>query len=64
MKPLKTPYVMSQLSIAVIVGRLRCDSFNAQLARAITKLAPADFSLKHKVCRSIIRTTTEVPPLR
>jgi chromate reductase, NAD(P)H dehydrogenase (quinone) len=37
---------MSQLNIAVVVGSLRRDSFNAQLARAIAKLAPADFSFK------------------
>ena len=36
---------MSQLNIAVLVGSLRRDSFNAQLARAIAKLTPADFSL-------------------
>lgn len=30
--------------IAVIVGSLRKDSFNRQLARAVTSLAPADFS--------------------
>ena len=32
---------MSQLNIAVLVGSLRRDLFNAQLARA----TPADFSL-------------------
>jgi hypothetical protein len=31
---------MSQINIAVIVGSLRRDSFNAKLARAIAKLAP------------------------
>src|SRR5688572_13447842 len=35
---------MSQYSIAVIVGSLRRDSFNRQLATAIAKLAPQDFS--------------------
>ena len=37
---------MSQYQIAVIVGSLRRDSFNRQLANAIAKLAPVDFSLK------------------
>ena len=35
---------MSQYPIAVIVGSLRADSFNRRLARALTKLAPSDFS--------------------
>jgi len=35
---------MSQYPIAVIVGSLRADSFNRRLARALAKLAPADFS--------------------
>jgi chromate reductase len=30
--------------IAVVVGSLRKDSFNRQLAHAVTSLAPADFS--------------------
>lgn len=38
---------MSQTNIAVIVGSLRRDSFNAKLARAIAKLAPADFKFTH-----------------
>jgi chromate reductase, NAD(P)H dehydrogenase (quinone) len=38
---------MSQINIAVIVGSLRRDSFNAKLARAIAKLAPVDFTFKH-----------------
>ena len=38
---------MSQINIAVIVGSLRRDSFNAKLAQAIAKLAPADFTFKH-----------------
>src|SRR5712671_6378290 len=38
---------MSQTNIAVIVGSLRRDSFNAKLAKAIAKLAPAEFTLKH-----------------
>lgn len=35
------------MNIAVLVGSLRRDSFNAKLARAIEKLAPADFTFKH-----------------
>jgi len=35
---------MSQYPIAVIVGSLRRDSFNRQLANAMAKLAPPDFS--------------------
>jgi chromate reductase len=38
---------MSQINIAVIIGSLRRDSFNAKLAQAIAKLAPADFTFKH-----------------
>lgn len=37
---------MSQYPIAVIVGSLRKDSFNGQLAAALAKLAPAEFSFK------------------
>lgn len=37
---------MSQFQIVVIVGSLRKDSFNRQLATAIVKLAPAEFSFK------------------
>jgi len=37
---------MSQYQIAVLVGSLRKDSFNRQLANAIAKLAPAEFSFK------------------
>lgn len=37
---------MSQITIAVLVGSLRRDSFNAKLATAIAKLAPADFTFK------------------
>ena len=37
---------MSQYQIAVIVGSLRKDSFNRQLANALPKLAPAEFSFK------------------
>ncbi len=35
---------MSSYQIAVIVGSIRKDSLNFKLAKAITKLAPADFS--------------------
>jgi len=38
--------IMSQYQIAVIVGSLRRDSFNRQLADAIVKLAPPEFSFK------------------
>ena len=37
---------MAQYNIAVIVGSLRKDSFNAKLATALARLAPADFSFK------------------
>ncbi len=37
---------MSTIRIAVIVGSLRRESFNRQLANAIVKLAPADFSFE------------------
>ncbi|MCS5708104.1 NAD(P)H-dependent oxidoreductase [Candidatus Berkiella cookevillensis] len=37
---------MTQYQIAVIVGSIRRDSFNAQLAKALAKLAPANFSFK------------------
>lgn len=37
---------MSQFQIAVIVGSLRKDSFNRQLADAVVKLAPSEFSFK------------------
>lgn len=37
---------MAQYSIAVIVGSLRRDSFNAKLANALGKLAPPEFSFK------------------
>jgi chromate reductase len=35
---------MSQYAIAVVVGSLRRDSFNRQLANAVVKLAPPEFS--------------------
>lgn len=38
---------MGQYPIAVIVGSLRRDSFNRQLASAMVKLAPPEFSFKH-----------------
>ncbi|MFZ6748192.1 NADPH-dependent FMN reductase [Undibacterium sp. Ren11W] len=37
---------MSQIHIAIIVGSLRQDSFNLKLAKALTKLAPADVTFK------------------
>ena len=37
---------MSQYHIAVIVGSLRKDSINRQLANAIARLAPAEFSFR------------------
>jgi chromate reductase, NAD(P)H dehydrogenase (quinone) len=42
-EPLKE-LVMNKYAIAVIVGSLRNDSFNRKLARAVVKLAPAEFS--------------------
>jgi chromate reductase len=41
--------VMSKYQIAVIVGSLRRESFNRQLANAIVKLAPAHFAFKQIV---------------
>ncbi|MFC5570425.1 NADPH-dependent FMN reductase [Lysobacter yangpyeongensis] len=38
---------MAQLTIAVLVGSLRKDSFNRQLANALAKLAPPDFAFQH-----------------
>jgi chromate reductase len=38
---------MNQMKIAVFVGSLRMDSFNRRLARAVEKLAPAEFAFKH-----------------
>jgi chromate reductase len=35
---------MAQVTIAVVVGSLRRDSFNAKLADALVKLGPADWS--------------------
>lgn len=37
---------MSQYQIAVIVGSLRRDSFNRQLAKAMAKLAPPEFNFQ------------------
>lgn len=37
---------MSDFSIAVVVGSLRKDSFNRQLAEALTKMAPPGWQLK------------------
>lgn len=38
---------MDTYTIAVVVGSLRKDSFNAQLARALEKLFPPDFNFTH-----------------
>ena len=38
---------MSKIRVALLVGSLRKDSFNRQLARAVEKLAPEDFSFEH-----------------
>jgi chromate reductase len=38
--------IMRRYTVAVVVGSLRKDSFNRAVARAIVKLAPADFSFK------------------
>jgi chromate reductase len=37
---------MSKINVAVLVGSLRRDSFNARLAAAVAKLAPAEFVFK------------------
>jgi len=37
---------MSQYTIAVLIGSLRKDSFNKQLAHALAKLAPQEFAFK------------------
>lgn len=37
---------MSKYRIAVVVGSLRKDSFNRQLANALARMAPPDFSLE------------------
>lgn len=37
---------MSTIDIAVIVGSLRADSFNARLANALVRLAPADLTFR------------------
>ncbi len=37
---------MAHYQIAVVVGSLRRDSFNRQLASALVRLAPADFTFK------------------
>lgn len=37
---------MPQTKIAVVIGSLRKDSFNKKLAHALTKMAPADFTLE------------------
>ena len=38
---------MKRRDIAVVVGSLRHASFNRQLAGAVAKLAPSEFSFKH-----------------
>jgi chromate reductase len=38
---------MASYNIAVVVGSIRKDSFNRQLAQAITKLFPAEFTFTH-----------------
>jgi chromate reductase, NAD(P)H dehydrogenase (quinone) len=38
---------MSVIKVAVLVGSLRKDSLNGRLARAVERLAPADFSFEH-----------------
>lgn len=38
---------MSQIKVAVLVGSLRKDSLNRQLALALARLAPADFTFEH-----------------
>jgi chromate reductase len=38
---------MSQTRIGVVIGSLRKDSFNRQLALAIAHLAPSDFTFEH-----------------
>ena len=37
---------MSKVNVAVLIGSLRRDSFNARLAAAVAKLAPAEFTFK------------------
>ena len=37
---------MSQLNLAVVVGSLRKESFNAKLAHALVKFAPTEFTFK------------------
>jgi chromate reductase len=38
---------MAAIKVAVLVGSLRKGSFNRQLARAVERLAPSDFSFEH-----------------
>ncbi|GGA14610.1 NADPH-dependent FMN reductase [Dyella caseinilytica] len=38
---------MAGIKVAVLVGSLRKDSCNGRLARAVERLAPADFSFEH-----------------
>ncbi|MBE1162479.1 NADPH-dependent FMN reductase [Dyella acidiphila] len=38
---------MAGIKVAVLIGSLRQDSFNRRLARAVERLAPAEFSFEH-----------------
>jgi len=38
---------MSTIRVAVLIGSLRKESFNRQLAHAVERLAPADFKFEH-----------------
>lgn len=42
----ETETCLSQITIAVLLGSLRRESFNRKLATAVAKLAPKDFSFK------------------
>jgi len=46
-KSLETGDLVNNYPIAVLVGSLRRDSHNRQLANAVAKLAPSDFSFQH-----------------
>jgi hypothetical protein len=57
----------SKIQIAVVVGSLRRESFNQQLANAIAKLASAHFDLKQVRLDDLpptTRTTTPISPRR
>jgi len=56
---------MSQYSIAVVIGSLRRDSFNRQLAEAVAKLVPSDFSFNYVKVDDLpptIKPTTGIKP--